>query len=149
MIDTLEGHASLAMAGDCLAWKIRAATSEQLAVRQPALGAAADCSYIAHSVQLALRERLILVADNPHHRPPKLAATIAATFAHLDAETHRRMLATDAVTLLRRHYEQSPRPRRQASLPCGDARFLAPARTASDRAVRGVVDLQSRMTIGN
>ncbi len=117
MIDTLEGHASLAIAGDCLAWKIRAATSEQLAVRQPALGAAADCTYLAHSVELALRERLILVADNPHHRPPKLAATIAATFARLDAETHRRMLATDAVTLLRRHYEQpATAPRFPASI---------------------------------
>jgi hypothetical protein len=115
IIDTLEGHATLAIAGDCLAWKIRAATSEQLAVRQPALGAAADCTYIAHSVELSLRERLILVADNPHHRPPKLAASIAATFAHLDAETHRRMLAVDAVTLLRRHYE-SPGPRTPASI---------------------------------
>ncbi len=106
MIDTLEGHASLAIAGDCLAWKIRAASSEQIAIRQPALGAAADCTYLAHSVELALRERLILVADNPHDRPPKLATSIAATFARLDAETHRRMLATDAVTLLRCHYEQ-------------------------------------------
>jgi hypothetical protein len=115
MIDTLEGHASLAIAGDCLAWKIRAATSEQLEVHQPALGAAAECTYLAHSVELALRERLILVADNPHHRPPKLAASIAATFAHLDAETHRRMLAADAVTLLRHHYESSG-PRTPASI---------------------------------
>ena len=106
MIDALEGHATLAIAGDCLAWKIRAATSEQLAVGQPALGAVADCTYMAHSVELSLRERLVLVADNPHQRPPKLAASIAASFAQLDAETHRRMLAADAVTLLRRQYER-------------------------------------------
>jgi hypothetical protein len=105
MIDTLEGRASLAIAGDCLAWKIRAATSEQLAIRQPALGAAADCTYLPQSVELALRERLILVADNPHERQSKLAASITATFANLDAETHRRMLACDAVSLLRRHFE--------------------------------------------
>lgn len=104
MIDTLEGHATLAIAGDCLAWKIRAAASEQFAVHQPALGAVADCTYVAHSFELGLRERLILVADND--RPPTLAASISATFARLDAETHRRMLASDAVALLRRKYEQ-------------------------------------------
>ena len=38
MIDTSDGHASLAMAGDCLAWKIRAATSEQFPVHQPPSG---------------------------------------------------------------------------------------------------------------
>jgi hypothetical protein len=105
IVDTAEGHATLAMAGDSLAWRIRAAASEQLSVRQPPLGGAADCTYLAQSIQLSLRERLVLVADDPQRRSPKLPASIASTFARLDAETHRHMLAADAVTLVRRHYE--------------------------------------------
>ena len=106
MIDTSDGHASLAMAGDCLAWKIRAATSEQFPVHQPPLGGATDFTYLSHTVQLSLRERIVLVADDPLRRLPKLAASIASSFARLDAESHRRMLAADAVALVRRHYEQ-------------------------------------------
>jgi hypothetical protein len=105
MLDATEGHASVAIAGNCLAWRVRAAISEQLAVRQPMLGEAAEFTYPAHSVQLSLRERLVLVADDPLRRSAKLATSIAATFAGLDAESHRRMLATDAVALVRRHYE--------------------------------------------
>jgi hypothetical protein len=105
LIDTAEGRASLAMAGDCLAWRIRAACTEQLTLDQPALGGAADFTYASQFVQLSLRERLLLVADNPQRRAPKLPASIASTFARLDAESHRRMLATDAVGLVRRHYE--------------------------------------------
>jgi hypothetical protein len=105
MIDTIEGTASLAIAGDCLAWKIRAAATEQLTLRQPPLGAATDFTYPRHSVQLSLRERLVLVADDPHRRAAKLPAAITTTFTHLEAESHRRMLATDAVSLVRKHYE--------------------------------------------
>ncbi|MEX0614136.1 MAG: SpoIIE family protein phosphatase [Pirellulales bacterium] len=105
LIDSAEGHASVAMAGDCLAWKVRAATSELLTICQPPLGGAAEFAYISQSVQLSLLERLLLVADDPMQRSPKLAASIAASFAQLDAESHRRMIAADAVALVRRHYE--------------------------------------------
>jgi hypothetical protein len=108
LIDTPEGHATIAIAGDALAWKIRAATSDQLATNQPPLGAATFCTYLDNTVKLSLRERLILVADNPHHRPPKLPSAISATFAHQSAETHRRMLAADAVALVRQQYERGP-----------------------------------------
>jgi serine phosphatase RsbU (regulator of sigma subunit) len=108
LIDTPEGHATIAIAGDALVWKIRAATSEQLASNQPPLGAATHFTYLDNTVNLSLRERLILVADNPHHRPPKLPTSIAVTFAHQSAETHRRMLAADAVALVRKRYEHGP-----------------------------------------
>jgi hypothetical protein len=106
LVDTAEGHASVAMAGDCLAWRIRAAFSEQLVFNQPTLGSAADFTYASQPVQLSLRERLLLVADNPLRRAAKLPAAIATTFARLDAETHRRMLAADAVALVRRQCER-------------------------------------------
>jgi hypothetical protein len=106
LVDTSEGKASVAMAGDCLAWRIRAACCEQLATHQPMLGGAADFTYASQLVQLSLRERLLLVADNPLRRLPKLPSSIAASFARLDAESHRRMLAADAVALVRRHYER-------------------------------------------
>lgn len=105
LIDTAEGLASVAMAGDCLAWKVRATAVEPLVIRQPALGEVADFTYVGQPLHLSLRERLLLVADDPHQRSPKLAASIAASFARLDAESHRRMLAPDAVALVRRHYE--------------------------------------------
>ncbi len=107
MLDTLEGHASVALAGDCLAWRVRAAFSEQLALHQPMLGASADFAYASQFVQLSLRERLVLVADNPLRRAAKLPTSIETSFARLDAESHRRMLASDAVALVRRHYERT------------------------------------------
>jgi hypothetical protein len=107
VLDTHEGSASLAVAGDCLAWRVRAAQAEQIALRQPRLGEATDFTYTSRTLRLALRERLLLVADNPMHRPAKLAASITNTFASLDAESHRRMLAADALAHVRRHYEQS------------------------------------------
>jgi hypothetical protein len=106
LLDTAEGRGNVAMAGNCLAWRVRAAASEQLAIRQPLLGGAADFTYASQSVQLSLRERLLLVADNPLRRPPKLALSIAGSFARLDAESHRRMMAADAIAIVRRHYEQ-------------------------------------------
>ena len=105
LLDAQENRASLAIAGDCLAWRVRAASSEQLAVRQPRLGEAPDFTYTSQTMQLALRERLILVADCPARRPAKLATSVASNFARLDAESHRHMMAADAVTLLRQNYE--------------------------------------------
>jgi len=107
LLDSMEGRASLAIAGDCLAWRVRAASTEQLAMRQPRLGEATEYTYASQTVQLSLRERLLLVADNPMRRPAKLASLVAVGFGRLDAETHRRMLAADAVALVREHYEQS------------------------------------------
>jgi hypothetical protein len=115
LVDTAEGQASLAMAGDCLAWRIRAALTERLALDQPMLGAAADFTYASQSVQLALRERLVLVADDPLSRAPKLPPAIASGFARLDAESHRRMMATDAVALVRRQYERGAEDLRPAA----------------------------------
>ncbi len=100
------GHASVAAAGDCLALKIRAAASEQVAANQPALGADCEFMYASHSVQLSLRERILLVADEPARRPAKLATKIAGGFSRLDAESHRRMMAADAVALVREFYDE-------------------------------------------
>jgi Stage II sporulation protein E (SpoIIE) len=105
LIDNAEGHGSLAMAGDCLAWTVRAATTEQIATCQPPLGAAGDFTYRSQPVQLSLRERLVLVADDPQRRDAKLPIAVEASFAQLDAESHRRMVAADAVALVRPHFE--------------------------------------------
>jgi len=105
IVDLDGGHASVATAGDCMALKIRATGSEQIAIYQPAVGA--DCEYIypSHSVQLSLRDRILLVADEPARRPAKLASKVANSFARLDAESHRRMMAADAVGLVRELYD--------------------------------------------
>ncbi|HEX2476530.1 MAG TPA: hypothetical protein VHK01_17385 [Lacipirellulaceae bacterium] len=105
LVDTTGGEVNIALAGDCLAWRIRAASCEQFTICQPLLGAAPDFAYLSHAFELSLRERLILTVDDAHERPPRLATNIAAAFSHLDAETHRRMTAADAVTLVSQHYE--------------------------------------------
>jgi hypothetical protein len=105
LVDIAGGNVSVAMAGDCLAWRVRAATCERLEIRQPPIGSAASFSYLSQSFQLALRERLILVADDSVHRRPKWELSLALRFSHLDAESHRRMAAADAVAIVREMYE--------------------------------------------
>jgi hypothetical protein len=114
LVDLDGGHASVAAAGDCLAIKVRATGSERIVENQPAVGADCEYMYPSHSVQLSLRERILLVADEPALRPTKLAPKIAAAFSRLDAEAHRRMMAADAVRLVREFYDQ---PRSGAARP--------------------------------
>ena len=107
LIDLNGGHASVAVAGDCLALRIRATSSEQVATCQPALSGDTDFMYLSHSIPLAVRERIVLIADEPVHRPAKLVSKIAGSFSRLDAEAHRRMMAADAISLVRESFEQS------------------------------------------
>lgn len=106
LIDTLGGHVSLAVAGDCLAWRIRAATCEPLGGQQPPLGTDHNFPYRSYESQLCLRERLVLVADHPLLRTEKFVASIESDFTHLDAESHRRMTAPEALGLVRQRLEQ-------------------------------------------
>jgi hypothetical protein len=109
------GHSSVAVAGDCLALRIRAAGTEQIATSQPMLGADPSFNYVSHSLQLSLRERILLVADEPLKRPAKLSSRIATKFSRLDAEAHRRMMAADAIVVVREAYEQQSDQNRRAS----------------------------------
>jgi serine phosphatase RsbU (regulator of sigma subunit) len=106
LVDLDGGRASVAAAGDCLALKFRATGSEPIAVNQPAVGADCEFTYPSHSIQLSLRDRILLVADEPARRPAKLATKIASSFARLDAESHRRMMAADAVSVVREFYDE-------------------------------------------
>src|SRR5262245_15766049 len=106
IVDLDGGHASVAAAGDCLALKIRATGSEQITVNQPAVGTDCEYMYPGYSMQLSLRERIVLVADESVRRPAKLATNIASEFSRLDAESHRRMMAADAVGLVRQCYDE-------------------------------------------
>jgi hypothetical protein len=106
LVDAAGGRASVALAGDCLGWRVRAATCERIAMRQPLLGGAPGFTYFGCSFDLSLRERLLLVADDPLRRSPKVAASLADCFSRLDAESHRRMAAADAVALARQVYER-------------------------------------------
>jgi hypothetical protein len=106
LLDLDGGRSSVAMAGDCWALRIRAAGTEPITANQPMLGADSKFNYVGHTLQLSLRERLLLVADEPGTRPTKLAAQIATTLSRLDAESHRRMMAADAISLVRQSYER-------------------------------------------
>lgn len=106
LIDTVGGHVSAAVAGNCLAWRIRAATCDPLGGQQPPLGTDLNFPYRSYESQLCLRERLVLVADNPLLRTEKLMAAIESDFTHLDAEAHRRMTAPEALGLVRHRLER-------------------------------------------
>jgi hypothetical protein len=105
LVSTAGGQASVAIAGDCLLWRVRAASCEPLMLHQPLLGSVSDFTYRDQSFELSLRERLILAADDVLQRTPKLASFISSQFLHLDAESHRRMTAADAVALVRQIYD--------------------------------------------
>lgn len=105
LVDLDGGHASVATAGDCLLLRVRAAGTEQVATTQPMLGADPNFTYVSHSLQLSLRERILLVADEPQRRPAKLATQVVSSFSRLDAEAHRRMMAADAISIVRQSYE--------------------------------------------
>jgi Stage II sporulation protein E (SpoIIE) len=105
LVDLDCGHASVAAAGDCLTLKVRATGTEQIVVNQPAIGTDGEYTYPSESIQLSVRERIVLVADEPALRISKLASKITTLFSRLDAETHRRMMAADAVDIVREFYE--------------------------------------------
>jgi hypothetical protein len=105
LVDAVGGSTSLAVAGNCLAWRVRAAKCEQLPSDQPSLGAERNFTYAAQDFALSLRERLLLVADHAQHRASKFTASIAAQFRHVDAESHRRMTAAEAAAIVRHQYE--------------------------------------------
>ena len=104
IVDLDGGRASVAAAGDCLALKIRATGSEQITLHQPAIGANSEFIYTSQTVQLSLRDRIVLVADESWQRPAKLVARVTNSFARLDAESHRRMMAADAIGMVRDLY---------------------------------------------
>jgi hypothetical protein len=101
------GHTSVAVAGDCAALHIHAAGCEQIATRQPMLGAVSEFTYLGHSVKLSLRERIVLMVDNAQRRPATLMSRVAASFAKFDAEAHRRMMAADAIAVVREERDQA------------------------------------------
>lgn len=82
LVDTAGGRLSIALAGECLAWRVRAASCEQLAIQQPPLGSSVGCKYLGHSLDLSLRERMVMVAhDAAHHGPPFESAIAQSFFA--------------------------------------------------------------------
>jgi hypothetical protein len=101
LMDLDGGQASIAMAGDSLAFRVRATGTEQIGSAQPLLGTDPNFSYANHSIGLSLRERLLFMVDEPTKRSPKLATRIMSCFAQIDAESHRRMMAADVISLAR------------------------------------------------
>jgi hypothetical protein len=107
IIDLEGGHTSVAIAGDCLALRIQAERCEQIAARQPMLGAISDFTYLGYSLSLAMRERIVLMADDSRRRPAALLTNLPGSFAKLDADAHRRMMAADAIAMVREERDQT------------------------------------------
>jgi hypothetical protein len=107
IIDLEGGHTSMAVAGDCLALRIQAGSCEQIAARQPLLGAISDFTYLGYTVSLAMREQIVLVADDSRRRPVELMTNLSASFVKLEAGAHRRMMAADAIAMVREERDQA------------------------------------------
>jgi hypothetical protein len=101
LIDLDGGQASIAMAGDGLTFRVRATGTEQIGSAQPLLGTDPNFSYTGHSIAISLRERLLFMVDDPTIRPAKFAAKVTSCFTQIDAESHRRMMAADVISLAR------------------------------------------------
>jgi hypothetical protein len=107
VVDLEGGHCSVAIAGDCLALRVQAGCCEQIAARQPMLGAISDFTYLGYSVSLAMRERIVLMADDARRRPVDMMAKLAGSFAKLDANAHRKLMAADAIAMVREERDQA------------------------------------------
>jgi hypothetical protein len=107
IIDLEGGRSSVAVAGDCLALRVQAGGCEQIAARQPMLGAISDFTYLGYSVSLAMRERIVLMADDARRRPVEMMTKLAGSFAKLDATAHRKLMAADAIAMVREERDQS------------------------------------------
>jgi Stage II sporulation protein E (SpoIIE) len=105
LVDGVGGEVNLAIAGDCLVWRVQAARWEQMPCDQPPLGVEARFPYAAHEFALSLRERVLLVADSSAHRSPRFVPSLSARFTRLDAESHRRMTAGDALAIVQARCE--------------------------------------------
>ncbi len=106
LVDGVGGEVNLAIAGDCLVWRVRAARQEQLPCDQPPLGVESHFAYAAQEFALSLRERLLMVADDPAQRSARFTASITAQFSRLKAESHRRMTAAHALAIVQTRCEQ-------------------------------------------
>src|SRR5262249_30687766 len=107
IIDLEGGHTSVAVAGDCVALRVGAGYCEQIAARQPMLGAISDFTYLGYSVSLAMREQIVLMADDLRRRSAELSTKISESLAKLDADAHRRMMAADAIAMVREDRDQA------------------------------------------
>ena len=106
IIDLEGGQTSVAIAGDCLALRLQAEGCEQIATRQPMLGAVSDFTYLGHSVSLPMRGRIVLMADDAQQRPVKLMPQLTTRFAKLDLDAHRWMMAADVIAMVREERDQ-------------------------------------------
>ena len=106
LVDLDGGHASVATAGDCLALKIRATGSEQIAAISRRLALIASICTPAIRCSFRCVIEFCWWPTNRRGGPRSWRRRITSSFARLDAESHRRMMAADAVGLVRELYDE-------------------------------------------
>jgi hypothetical protein len=112
VIDALGGGVQLALAGDILALRIRAAERKSAGVAGTYLGIRHDAAYTTQPIELLPRERLALVAIAS---PATARTAIERQFTRLTAETHRHMTADETLARVRRGIERTAERKRNAS----------------------------------
>jgi hypothetical protein len=101
LVDTVGGRVELAMAGKCLALRIRASSCRPIRLGQPPMGDGPNEIYTGEVLELHPRERLALVAGLPSRAIESWDQRLAGLFQGLDAPTHRQMTASEALGRLR------------------------------------------------
>lgn len=112
IVDPVGGRVDLALAGGCLALRIRAAECESATDGRPPLGLHHDATYVGQQIELRPRERLAVIVG-PH--AAGAVSAIQRQFTNLEAEAHRRMTAGETVRRIRQGCEAAERTERLAS----------------------------------
>ena len=107
LIEPMGGGVQLAMAGPCLALRIRATGCTPLPAPQPALGIHAEIVSLHEQVDLRPRERLALITGQSDCFLTRLEAEIKKQFGGLTSEDHRKMTASQTLALVRQGVDMS------------------------------------------
>lgn len=101
IVDPIGGRIHVAVAGNCLAIRVRAATCETLHTNGFPVGAQPATHYSHQQFELRPRERFVLFTAMNAGAAVAIENSIGRHFANVSAESHRKMTATETLKHLR------------------------------------------------
>ncbi|TWT88085.1 Stage II sporulation protein E (SpoIIE) [Pseudobythopirellula maris] len=101
LVDPELAEASVALAGDAVALRVRASRGAQRGGELPPLGWDPTAVYDSESFELAIHERLVLLSGDPQLSSPEALKKLRRAFLDCSADDHRAMTARDCVGVVR------------------------------------------------
>ena len=102
IVDPIGRRIHVAVAGHCLAIRVRAATCETLRTNGFPVGAQPATHYSCQQFELRPRERFVLFTAMNASAAMEIENSIGRHFVNVSAESHRKMTATETLKHLRR-----------------------------------------------